>query len=286
MRLIEAEIPSNCEIAAHGDGHLGNGARSYSGIKETLDWIMAERNRRFIHMGDAIEAIMTDDPRFQYQHPRKGEVDPPFLPIQQEEAFIDEYRRVSKRGLAWLSGNHEFALHRVGDFGERISRSLNVPYGGVACRISLKDKHGPIARIYACHPSRLTIRSNAKDWEQRRANMQAQVKRFLVDKASDCAIMLVGHVHKLIVVPPSGKLIIYQADGKLKQGYLDGDNSMPRYIDPDRRWYAATGSFLRTMTLDHDGYAERWGLDPVELGYPVITIRDRKIVSVTPRYVD
>jgi hypothetical protein len=286
MRLIEAEIPPNCDIAAFGDEHLGNAARSESGVREVIHWITAGRNRRFIYTGDGIEAITTDDPRFQWQPPKPGQPEAPLLPLQQEEALIAEYRKVSKRGLAWLSGNHEFALHRIGDFGDRISRSLGIPYGGVACRISLRDKHGPIALIYACHPSRLTIRSNAKDYEQRKANMQAQVKRFLVDKASDCAVMLVGHVHKLIVVPPSGKLIIYQADGKLKQGYLDGDNSMPRYIDPDRRWYAATGSFLRTMTLDHDGYAERWGLDPVELGYPVITIRDRKIVSVTPRYVD
>jgi predicted phosphodiesterase len=273
MRLLTAEISSNCDIALHGDTHQDNIQSSDSGIEQTFEWIRRERNRRFIFMGDAIEAITTDDKRYQHD----TTVDP--IPMRQLASIVDKYRPIAKRGLAWLAGNHEFALQRFGDLGAEMAGNLEIPYGGCAAKLLLKDKHGPIAKLYLCHPSRFTMRSNAKDYEQRVANMKAAAKRFLVDKAGDCVVMAVGHTHKLLIVDPSPKLVIFDEGGKLKQDYLIGDNSMPHYIDPDRRWYLNTGSYLRTMLLDHDGYAERAGYDPIEIGFIVLEIRDRKVVK-------
>ena len=280
MRLLTAEIQSNCDIAFHGDVHQDNIASSESGLEETFDWIMRERHRRFVFVGDAIEAITTDDKRYQNDTTNCS------IPLKQARALVKRYEPIRRRGLAWLSGNHEFMLHRFGDLGEQMARDLAIPYGGTACKILLRDKHGPIAKVYACHPSRWTVRSQAKDYEQRRANMMAAVKRFLVEKAGDCIVMAVGHTHKLIVVPPSPKLVLYDDGSKLRQAYLQGDNSLPQYIDPDRRWYVNTGSYLRTQILGHDGYAERFGYDPVELGYAVLEIRDRKVVAVRCSIVD
>jgi UDP-2,3-diacylglucosamine pyrophosphatase LpxH len=280
MRLLEGTIPSSCDIALFGDTHWGNLQMSDSGFFQTCEWIMAERNRRFVFMGDAIEAITTDDKRYQDD----TTVDP--IPMRQLSTFVDICQPIRKRGLAWLSGNHEFKLQRFGDIGEEMADRLEIPYGGCAAKLLLRDKRGPIAKVYLAHPSRFTIRSNAKDFEQRRANMAASVKRFLVDKAGDCVVMGFGHTHKLLVVDPSPKLVIFDEGGKLKQDYLIGDNSMPHYIDPDRRWYANTGSYLRTMVLDHDGYAERAGYDPVELGFAVVEIRDRKVTAVKRMVVD
>jgi hypothetical protein len=231
-------------------------------------------------MGDGIEAITTDDKRYQHDTTRNP------IPLKQAGFLVERYKPIKKRGLAWLGGNHEFMLQRFGDLAEAMAGNLDIPYGGCAAKLLLRDKHGPIAKLYLCHPSRFTLRSNAKDFEQRRANMMAGLKRFLVDKAGDCVLMAVGHTHKLLIVEPSPKLVIFDEGGKLKQDYLTGDNTMPRYIDPDRRWYVNTGSYLRTMILDHDGYAERFGYDPVELGYAVLEIRDQKVVAVRRMVVD
>jgi hypothetical protein len=38
--------------------------------------------------------------------------------------------------------------------------------------------------------------------------------------------------------------------------------------------------------LDEDVYSECAGYDPVELGFAVVSIRDRKVVSVEARFVD
>ena len=280
MRLLEGEIPSNAEIALFGDTHWGNLQMSDSGFEQTREWIMAERNRRFVFMGDAIEAITTDDKRYQDDTTREP------IPLRQLSTFVKICKPIRKRGLAWLGGNHEFKLQRFGDIGAEMARNMAIPYGGAACKLLLRDKRGPIAKLYLCHPSRFTINSHAKDFEQRRANMQASVKRFLVDKAGDCVVMALGHTHRLMVVQPSPKLVIFDDGRRLKQEYLDGDNSMPHYIDPDRRYYLNTGSYLRTMLLGHDGYAERAGLDPVELGFVVLSICDRKVVSATAVVVD
>jgi hypothetical protein len=251
-------------------------ALSMSALEATLDWIQSYKEHFFCFMGDGIEAVQSDDKRFQWDMTNPAY----FIPLQQKDAMIDLYKPIAKRGLAWLGGNHEFKLQRFGDLAAEAAKGLGIPYGGCACKLLLEDRHGPIAKLYLCHPNRITIRSAAKDWEQRQANMMAAVKRFLVDKASDCVVMALPHTHKLIVVEPSKKLVIYDDGARLRQAYLEGDNSMPRYIDPDQRWYVNTGSYLRTMILDHDGYPERSGYDPVEIGHAVIEIRDRKVVAV------
>jgi len=40
------------------------------------------------------------------------------------------------------------------------------------------------------------------------------------------------------------------------------------------------------MILGHDGYAERAGYDPVELGFAIVEIRDRKVIAVKRMVVD
>jgi hypothetical protein len=276
MRLIEGLIPSNCDIALFGDTHWGNLQMSASGFYQTQEWIMAERNRRFIFMGDAIEAITTDDKRYQDD----TTTDP--IPLRQLSTFVDICQPIRKRGLAWLGGNHEFALQRFGDLGAEMARNLGIPYGGCAAKLLLKDNHGPIAKLFLLHPSRVTIRSNAKDVDQRLANMKASLKRLLVNKAGDCLIMAMGHTHLLMVCEPARRLILTDDGESILQNYLGPGEGAKGYIEPDRRWFANTGSYLRTMVLGHDGYAERAAYDPVELGYVTVKIRERRIVSVEP----
>jgi len=268
MRLIRKTVPENCEIALFGDIHLGSVACYEKGVQQVANWVRGSQNRFWAGMGDTIEAITTDDKRYQ----ATGKKD--IVPMRQAMAAVKMLSPIADRGLAFLSGNHEFALHRVGDFGEAIAEELAVPYGGRACKVALHSKRGLMFKMYLCHPSRVTLPSGAKDHEQRIANRKASLKRLLANKAADCLLMAMGHVHQLLVVEPARKLSLYDDGAELKQAYTGLGDGRAQRIDPDARYYCATGSFYRSQVLGEDVYSETFGYDPVELGYIVVTIRD------------
>lgn len=275
MKLLSATIPPSCEIVLHGDSHHGSANAPDDSVNALLDWIMAGPRRYFAHLGDEIEAITTDDKRYQH---RAGEQP---VPLRQAAAVVAQYRRAAKRGLVWLMGNHSFALHRFGNVTQDlIAAPLGIPYGQWTCKLALRDRHGQIAKLYLCHGVRESLTSNAKDYDQRVANMKAALKMRLLHKAGDCLVMAMGHTHKLLVVEPAQRLILRDDGEKLVQEYLGPGDGAADYIEPDRRWYCNTGSFLRTYALDDSGYAERAGYDPVELGYCVVRIEDRRVVEV------
>jgi hypothetical protein len=112
--------------------------------------------------------------------------------------------------------------------------------------------------------------------------MQANLKRKLKENAGDCIVMAAGHFHKLITVPPPKKLVMLDEGEKPIQDYLTGAYGDEGYIDPDRRWYLGTGSFLKLYgKLGVSGYAERANYDPIEIGYPIIHIRKGRVNDVS-----
>jgi hypothetical protein len=66
-------------------------------------------------------------------------------------------------------------------------------------------------------------------------------------------------------------------DKTIKQKYTG--QSHGDWIHPDSRHYLNTGSMLKLYSPGVSGYAERFGYDPVELGYGKITV-DGDIQSV------
>jgi hypothetical protein len=274
MRLLTAKVTSNCDIALQGDDHEGSQNFVAHAVDGMLDWASSAKSNYFVKMGDVIEAIASDDKRFHI-----GSTKEP-LPLRQANSVIKRHKKHSKKCLAWLSGNHEDCLHRVGDLGEYMAEQLNVQFAGRVCKLRIEDKHGLIAKLFLIHPERVSVTSNAKDYEQRVANMKASVKVKMVQKACDCLLMAMAHIHKLIICDPAQRLVLADDGKEITQKYLSAGVGTDKYIEPDRRWYLATGSMLKLHGLDYDGYAERAMYDPVELGYPVVEIRDRKIVNV------
>lgn len=274
MRLIKAKVTGNCDIALQGDDHEGSMNFVADGVGGMLDWVMAERGRFFCKMGDVIESITTDDKRFSLMSSK----DP--IPLRQAKSAIARHKHAARRCLCWLSGNHEDHLHRFGDLGEFMAESLGVAFGGRVCKVELADKYGPIAKLFLIHPERVCVGSVSPDHERRNANMKYQVKNKLVNKACDCIIMAMGHVHKLIVCEPPNRLVLTDDGKEVHQKYLEVGDGRADYIEPDRRFYCATGSMMKLHGIGYDGYSERAMYDPVELGYPVVEIRDRKVVAV------
>ena len=269
MQRIQRELPPTCEIVCITDTHLGGTLCHEKGIQKAIDYIAADPNRYWLHLGDWIGAITSDDKRWSQE-----EVKIP-TPIEQAALAVETFRPIAEKCLVGLNGNHERKLHRFGAIVEKlICEPLKIPFGTYSARIVLPG----LFNIYCTH-GRLSLKSNAKDFEQRTANMKATLKMRLMHKMADCAVMLVGDCHKLLVVEPSK--ILYMTDGKdgVQQNYLKGETT-GKYINPDQRWYAACGSFERISVDGVSGYAERLMLDPVPLGAIIIKIKNTTIRTI------
>jgi len=280
MRLLTRNIPATCEIALLGDTHEGSATCYHDGIEAALDWVAAKRNRYFIHMGDEIDAICTDDKRYQHI----PGVDP--IPLRQAKAVVDQFRRVRTRGLVWLWGNHPEKLQRFGNLTRDIvCKELGIPYGTWTCKLRLMTGDRQVLKMFLVHGYRnLRMYSQAKDEEQQQANLMAKLKRALAKKAGDCLVMAMGHTHKLIVVPPTKKLILQDDGESINQTYLSQGDGAADYIEPDRRWYVNTGSYIKMYRIGVDSYAERAGYDPIELGHAVMKIRKGRLETIEKVY--
>jgi hypothetical protein len=275
MERLYKEIPSTSEIVCMGDTHIGSALCHTSGIKRAIDYVSKSPNCYWLHMGDWIEAIATDDPRFSSESTSEP------IPLRQAKVAVEMFKPIADKCLFGGYGNHELKLHRFGDLTAYICENLNIPKGGYTTRLTLTADKKKMFTIYAWHgPARGMISSNAKDYEQRQANLKASLKLKMKYKNSDCAVMLMGHVHKLISVTPTYQLYLYDAGPRgLVQGYLSGKQT-GEFIDPDLRWYGCTGAFLKLYKDGITGYAEIGGYDPVELGYLLLKIKDGQIEAL------
>jgi len=276
MEIIFKELPSNHDLIIVSDDHQGNALRYDAGVEKMKDFILKEKNRFLVHLGDEMEAFYIDDPRYSAETTIS-------CPLEQQKQVIKTYEPLvkAKRMLTLLMGNHTYKLiHKVGDITKDTCDKLKIPYGKYWCKLEVSDKHGLIYKAFLEHGSK-GINSIADDPVRRLANMRLMLKRHLYFKAGDCLIMAKGHCHKLIVCPPVPELyLITDEKGEIKQKYThSGDEGLGR-IPPDTRWYISSGSFLKTSQAGVVSYSERAEYDPVELGYVVCKIRDRKVESV------
>lgn len=276
MRLLTGLVKSDCDIYLHSDSHEGTMNCHTDGIDKLVDEVASNKKAYWVHLGDAIEAITTDDKRFSSETNREP------IPLKQARSARDRYAKISKKCLAWLKGNHEESLSRFGDLTESvICEGRLYPYGGYVCKLALSDKHGALHKQFLYHGPRMArLSSNAKDHTQRIANMKAALRRCLENKACDCLVMAMGHTHKLLVSEPHPRLLMSDDGTKLVQHYLRVGDESANYIEPDCRWYCNTGSYLKSSIMGADSYAEIAGYDPIELGHLVVRVRDRKVVAI------
>jgi len=183
-----------------------------------------------------------------------------------------------------LQGNHERKLWRFGDIMEKMCEDLGVNYGTYSCKVSVVDSKGQMMfKIFDTHGFK-GITSTADDPIRREANKRLILKRHLKRKFNDCAVMIKHHTHKLFVSSPEPELYLYDDGKKIKQGYTNTPYDIEN-IPEALRWYGNAGSFLTLFGKDMSGYAEVFELDPVELGWLVLKVRNRKIVSLEPVFI-
>ena len=283
MRLITVQLPANHNIFHFGDQHYGSVLSSKTGWDKLVEMMGQEydgcSNNYGVDGGDMIEAITVDDKRFTEEKLTEP------LPLEQRKEAIKKRKPIKDKLLTILLGNHERKLWRFGDITGEVCEELGVPYGTYTAKITVQDSNGNLMyKIYEAHGLR-NITSTADDPKRRKANMELILKRHLRHKAGDCAVMIKHHTHKLLVCKPESELFLTDDGKKIKQGYTSWGQNEP-YIHPDARWYGNAGSFLKLFGKDVSGYAEIMEYDPVELGFLVLKVRNKRIVSLDPVFLN
>lgn len=294
MQIVHQPIPPNANIFLFGDSHEGLSTRHDDGWRQLVDMI----NHRYdglpakcnfgIDHGDSIEARTIDHP---YYHPDNNKFTKGIVFAQWERALEDR-KPIAKRLVTILDGNHDYSVWKFVEVASELSKKLTkhlkgkgeVIYGTYDCRVHWFDDHGPILKSYHTHGQK-ALNSAADDPKRRKANMELVLKRHLKFKFDDCALMCKGHTHKLLVCDPVSELGLYAEGDTIKQRYtlnplIDISGEVP--IHMDHRWYVNTGSFLKMHAElgQASSYTARGEYDPIELGFGIAKIRDRKLVEV------
>jgi hypothetical protein len=288
MKLLEKMLPRTHEIVLVSDSHEGTILKHRKGYKKVIKMVADTSSMYLAHLGDLIEGITVDDPRYciQTTDPQTS------TPVRQYRQALEELMPIKDKVLVMLEGNHDWKLS--GRYGSLIkdvvcpelagNKDGSTIYGTYSCKLSIVDRKGELMyKMFLTHGAG-SINSSADDPVRRDANMMLSLKRKLFRKAGDCIIQAQGHTHKLIVKPPKPELYLTDDSKNIHQRYTKTSQTAD-FIHPDLRYYANTGCFYKLYEMGVSGYAERAGYDPNELGYVVVKVVDGIIKSVEPRVI-
>lgn len=275
MQLFTRQLPPECDLYQLSDLHVGSQLTDYERINRAVAIIHDNPRAKAMIVGDLAEAICVDDKRFDIETSDRRL----FQPLKQYKHVIELLRPIKDKILLINDGNHDMKLSYTGNFvRDLVCEELGVPYGTYSSKLSVTDQWGVLRfKIFVTHGFGF-IRSVADDPIRRVSNEKLTLKRKLAGKAADCVVMSMGHTHKLIVAEPEKSLYLVDDGEHVKQRYTQTKQSDP-YIPDSLRWYVNTGSFLKMYALGASGYAERFMLDPVELGFIKIRV-DGDVKSV------
>jgi len=282
MKLITAHLPDDHNIFFFGDAHHDSPVSSDKGWQTLCDMMHSEydgcKNNYGAEGGDDIEAINPDDSRYSEELKNTP------LPLLQMRSAVAKREPIKDMLLYKLQGNHEQHHWAFGDIMADMCLTLGVPYGTWTTKLSVTDKLGTLMyKVFDTH-GRKQITSTADDPKRRKVNMQLILKRHLKFKAGDCAVMVKHHTHKLLVCKPESELYLTDDGKEISQGYTNWGQTED-YIHPDARWYGNAGSFLKLYGDGFSGYAERGEYDPIELGFLILKVRNKRIIALEPYYL-
>jgi hypothetical protein len=286
MEILSYNLPLDWNLFLFGDDHEGAALRHDHGWEQLVDMMHSDysglpQSRNYgVHHGDIIEAIQTDDKRYESHETREP------LTLAQIYQSIRNLDPIKKQMLCLLDGNHPQKLHKFGGISGHIAKELDIPYGTWAAKLIYKDYKDNIQFKHFCTHGSGSISSVADDPERRKTNYRLSLKRKLKNKFGDTVLNSMGHTHRIIICEPTRDLFITDEDHELKQHYTGPPKIPMGYIHPDFRWYVNTGSFLKLYGDGISGYAERAGYDPQELGFVCCLIRKGQIVQINKEVLE
>ena len=279
MKLLRKTIPSNFNLFLFGDDHEGSVLRSQKLWNKLCNMMLGEyegltEDKNFgVDHGDIVEAIMIDDPRYD-----PDTVKEPF-PLLQLERAVKHRECIKEKIITILEGNHPLKLWKFGPLTKMVCEKLGIPYGTWTTKITFIDKNEKLLFKHFATHGRKSITSTADDPRRRRSNKELTLKRQLKFKAGDAALMSKGHTHQILICRPEQELFLIDDGKRIKQDYTSWGHT-ESYIHPDARWYVNSGSFLALYGENISGYAEIAEYDPIEIGFVVALVRDKKIQDI------
>ena len=280
MQIINYRLPGDdCNIFLFGDVHTGSLMSQEGGFKEMTDMMhssydgMSAKYNIGIDHGDMVEAIEVRDKRFCLETTKTASID------KQIQQAIELRIPIKKKLICCLKGNHEHAIIRFTNATERVCLGAGIRYGTYTALINYTDAKGRLMFKHFATHGYGSIRSDADDPVRQLANKRLSLKRKLKNKFGDVLLSTMGHTHQLIILKPEPILYLTSQALKIHQNYTE-PRKKHGYIEPNHKWMASTGSFLRLYENGVDGYAERMGLDPVELGFIICRIRNSTVFDL------
>jgi predicted phosphodiesterase len=277
--LLSKELPSSHNLYLIGDSHEGSTLKDKSGYSEALTTVLNDPIGYMVHMGDLCEAITIDDKRYSADSvDRRSDV-----PLLQYKYALEDLAPLAEANklLVILAGNHDLTLAKYGNFvRDMLCATLKVSYGTFTTKLTITNNDWKMYKLFLTHGFG-SISSKADDEIRVKANMLLSLKRKLYKKAADCEVMAMGHTHKLLSLEPIPTLYLTDNGVKIKQHYTGAFyEGIQGYIPTEMRYYCNTGSFYKLYEDGISGYAERFGYDPMSLGYIKIEVRDGKILHL------
>ena len=285
MELITHFLPKNCKIYDSGDFHLGPINHSRKTLIALRDRILSEKDSYLVTKGDAIDCVLPNDKRFHFCSTDLS--NKKFTPQHHADEIIKILYPIKDRILVWLIGNHEWKIINVFNVSEYICDKLDVPFGGVATKLILRDEKTKrlMLKMFLTHGCG-RMPKGAKDPIQRQANQKAWLKRKLEETGhTDCIYMSMGHNHHLMVVEPTAHSEVVLTDNGTNINYYPRKKSKQNIdrIPPEDRFYGSSGSMLKLYSQPGSkaiSYGEMAMYGPTEIGWLVATLEDGQLEKV------
>ena len=263
MKIINIDKPQKkMNIYLVGDTHYPRGKRQK--FKEVLNDILRDKNGYMIGLGDWVECINQNDPRYNPEEiatiiAKYG--DPLNMINRQWDLFERDIKPLAekKKILGLHSGNHNMQFVKRHSFNalEGICSRLNVRYLGDGMTIwCLNYKQKPIKM--------LTFHGTGGGITQGYAYNQLDRYSRIFD---DINILAVGHTHKLGINISTDRLKVDPSKVELVQS--------PQY-------HCSCGSFLGNYDTEVASYSERKAYPPLPIGYILVEIENGEIKRVSP----
>ena len=195
-------LGSDFNLFLAGDDHRGNAFRYHEGVEMMLgmlhqDWNGVKKNF-LVHHGDITESIFWND--FRYDQDSHAFRDTIFKQVQD---VVQEYRKHKKKILLIMDGNHgnTARLRPIGNPNIEICNQLQLPFGTYAAVVTYRHNTHVLFRHLVGHGWG-HISSRVKPYKRAKANQEIQLRAGLEHKASNCMLMSMGHVHRLVTYSP------------------------------------------------------------------------------------
>jgi len=249
MEIIEKRITLEdatkpLVIVPIGDVHYGNINADIKKFKDTIEYVKNKENCYVVLMGDMCEAIMLADKRFDAQaiapELRSRMSD---LAFAQYENMRDMLMPIKHKILVSIMGNHGDNLRTKfnTDFDAWMAKELGVPMAGYSAFLVIKFDRQQF------HTETLTIFLHHGYMSSRKTGAKVNAIESL-SEMFEADVYLNGHSHDLFV---TSKVQLSVAGNKVKES---------------KKYFAHTGTFLKTYVQDTMCYGEKALYPPLKTG--------------------